>query len=83
MPPDAESAEVLVAVDDEHMERLDTIADELRSAGMEVGQVMGELGVVTGSVEATKMKRLSAVRGVASVERAREVRVPPPDSPVQ
>ena len=76
-------AEILVSVEGGHLERLAAVAEELRSAGMEVGAVMDDLGVVSGSVEPEKMARLAAVTGVASVEATREVRIPPPDSPVQ
>ena len=75
--------DIVVAIEGEHLERLGAVAEELRSAGMEVGAVMDELGVVSGSVEQEKIERLSAVKGVASVEAAREVHIPPPDSPVQ
>lgn len=74
---------MLVSVEGGHLARLNAVAEELRSAGMEVGSVMDELGVVSGSVEPEKIERLSAVTGVASVDAAREVRIPPPDSPLQ
>ncbi|MDQ4049339.1 MAG: ketohydroxyglutarate aldolase [Actinomycetota bacterium] len=83
MPRPNERTEVVVSVKDEHLERLGAVAEELRSAGMAVGEVMDELGVVSGSIDAAKMEELSAVTGVANVERSREVRIPPPDSPVQ
>lgn len=78
-----ERTEVVVSVEDEHLERLSAVAEELRSAGMAVGEVMDELGIVSGSIEPGKMEDLSAVTGVASIERSREVGIPPPDSPVQ
>jgi hypothetical protein len=80
-PPD--STEVVVSVDDAHAEEVSSVADGLRSAGMEVSDVSPELGVVTGRVNAQDMDRLSSVEGVAAVERSREVGVPPPDEPVQ
>ncbi len=75
--------EVLVSVEGGHIERLGAVAEELRSVGMDVGAVMDDLGVVSGSVEPEKMERLAAVSGVAAVEVGREVHIPPPDSPVQ
>ena len=59
------------------------MTEGLRAAGMKVSQVMDDLGIVTGSIDSAELQRLSAVEGVASVERAREVGIPPPDSPVQ
>ena len=79
----AGKTEVLVSVEGGQLERLSAVAEELRSAGMEVAAVMDDLGVVSGSVEPEKIERLAAVRGVAAVEASREVRIPPPDSPVQ
>ena len=81
--PEGGRTEILVSVEGGHIERLGAVAEELRLAGMEVGAVMGDLGVVSGSVEPEKMEQLAAVSGVAAVEAAREVRIPPPDSPVQ
>ncbi len=81
--PAERGTEVLVSVEDGHLERLSAVAEALRSAGMEVDEVMDDLGVVSGSIEPAKIERLAAVTGVASVERSREVRIPPPDSPVQ
>jgi hypothetical protein len=75
--------DVLVTLDDEQAERVASVADELRAAGLDVAQVLAEIGVITGSVEPSRLKDVEAVRGVASVEQSREVRLPPPDEPVQ
>ena len=83
MQPPPEETDVLVSVNDEHLEQLGAVTEGLRAAGMKVSQVMDDLGIVTGSIDSAELQRLSAVEGVASVERAREVGIPPPDSPVQ
>ena len=83
MQPPPEETDVLVSVNDEHLKQLGAVTEGLRAAGMKVSQVMDDLGIVTGSIDSAEMQRLSAVEGVASVERAREVGIPPPDSPVQ
>jgi hypothetical protein len=45
--------------------------------------VLDSVGVVTGTVDGDALDSLSAVPGVAVVERSRVFELPPPDSPVQ
>ncbi len=75
--------EVMVSVGDSHLGRLDEVAAAAEAAGMTVRARQPALGVLTGSVAADKLDRLWSVPGVEHVEAQREVRVPPPDSPVQ
>ncbi len=72
-----------VSVDDEYMEALDDVVERLQSAGMEVDEVLPTLGAVTGSADAGQLTALADVEGVAAVEPARTIQLPPPDSPVQ
>jgi hypothetical protein len=81
--PEARRAGVLVSVDDVHIDRVDEVADELRAAGLDVDQVMGASGMITGSMEPSKVDALKKIRGVSAVELERHVRIPPPDSEVQ
>jgi hypothetical protein len=74
---------LLVSVDDDHLDRLDDVAAELRAAGMEIQRAMPTLGTITGSVPAAHVEDIRAVKGVADVESGREVQLPPPDSPIQ
>jgi hypothetical protein len=50
---------------------------------MQVEQVLGSLGIVTGSVPEDAVDALRSVEGVASVDEQLTHRVPPPDSPIQ
>jgi hypothetical protein len=79
----SEKMDVLVTLEDGQAERAARVADDLRAAGLDVTQVMTEIGVVTGSVDRARLNDLAAVSGVAAVEQSREVRLPPPDEPVQ
>jgi hypothetical protein len=46
--------------------------------------VLQTTGVITGAVEdEATLESLAAVEGVAAVERAQEIFIPPPDEPVQ
>jgi hypothetical protein len=74
---------VSVAVDDEHLPTIAAVADALRKHGMEVWQVLGSLGVITGTVPEGRRPLLEAVDGVVSVDEEQTYRLPPPDSPVQ
>lgn len=76
-------ARVTVSVDDEHLDDLDQVADALRAQGMEIAQVLGSLGVITGRVPEDRRETLTAVEGVASVDDELIHRLPPPDAPVQ
>jgi hypothetical protein len=74
---------VSVTVDDGHQESLDGVVENLRARGLEVEQVLGSLGIVTGSAPAESLDALRGVEGVASVDEQLTHQLPPPDSPVQ
>jgi hypothetical protein len=74
---------ITVQVDDEHVARLDGVADELRAAGMDVEQVLATIGIILGSVPSERRAALDAVRGVASIENEHTLRIPPSDSDIQ
>jgi len=72
-----------VSIDDEHLEQISAVAEELSGHGLQVGQVLEGLGVITGEVAEDKQESLRAVAGVESVDPEMDVRIPPPDAPVQ
>ncbi len=74
---------VSISVGDSHLGRLDEVSQAAEAVGMTVQGREAAIGVLTGSIAADKLARLRAVAGVEHVETQREVRVPPPDSPVQ
>jgi hypothetical protein len=76
--------EVNVLVGDDHLGRIDEVASALGRAGLSVGQTLRSVGVIQGSVpDAGATAALKEVAGVVGVEVNREVRLPPPDAPVQ
>jgi len=75
--------DVLVTLDEGQANRTEAVAEDLRAAGLDVTQVLADIGVVTGSVEPAKLNDLSRVSGVAAVEPSRDVQLPSPDDPVQ
>ncbi len=74
---------VTVTVDDDHLNKIEQVAAELRGNGMQVDQVLNEVGVISGSVPDDRRRVLGTVTGVGSIEDATTFQLPPPDSPVQ
>jgi hypothetical protein len=74
--------DVTVLVADDHLDAIDDVAAALEEAGLRLLAVLPATGAITGAVE--DPAALAAVPGVAAVEVARsDVRVPPPESPLQ
>lgn len=74
---------VSVTVDDEHVDRIDEVAAALRAAGLDVTDVLGATGVITGTVADDRRDALADLNGVESVAADVDYRLPPPDAPVQ
>lgn len=74
---------VIVTVDDAHRAELDAVAESLRRHGLHVEQVLADVGLISGRLPADRALGELRVEGVAAVEEARSVRLPPPDAPVQ
>jgi hypothetical protein len=72
-----------LSVSDSHLKKLGKIAAAAKKAGMKIEQQHDILGVLTGSIDASKVGRLHKIEGVSNVEEDRTVKVSPPDSPVQ
>lgn len=75
--------DVVVTVDDGYVDRLGDVVTRLRAAGMDVKETLDAIGAVTGSIDESQLHGLDDVEGVEHVERARQYRVAPPDSPIQ
>jgi hypothetical protein len=71
---------VTVTVDDDHLGVIEELAERLRVAGMDVEQVLGPVGVITGSAP-LGWEAFADLDGVAGVEPQRTMRLPPPEAP--
>ncbi len=60
-----------------------SVANALRSAGANVKQDLNAIGVIEIEADEDSADRLKTLPGVAAVEPASGVQLPPPDSPVQ
>ncbi len=74
---------VVITVAPDFSAAMEPVAEALRDRGMQVDQVLPEIGVISG--RATDDQALSDlyVRGVASVEEGTRFQIPPPESPIQ
>jgi hypothetical protein len=60
------------------------VAAVLQDAGLRLDLTLPTTGVITGAVEDdAALESIAAVDGVAGVERAQEVQIPPPEEPTQ
>lgn len=77
------SIRITVTLADTHADRAEETASSLRAAGMQVEQVLGTLGMVTGTVDEDQRAELEALDGVASVSTERVIQLPDPGSDIQ
>jgi hypothetical protein len=77
------SHRVSVLVSDSGMKAFEHVVDACKKAGLHVEHALKSTGVITGSVESTKLAALNKVSGVDAVETERNVQLPPPGSEVQ
>jgi hypothetical protein len=75
--------QIVVSIDDSHLDRMPAVLDRLKQEGLEVQRSMPLLGVVSGAVEQEKFSSLREIDGVNSVEEERGVDIGPPDSAIQ
>ena len=74
---------VSVSVDDEHLGAMSAVAEALRGQGMQVEQIMDQLGIISGVVADSARESVMGVEGVVSIDDSQGFQLPPPDSPVQ
>lgn len=74
---------VTVTVRDDRLADIEELADRLRASGMQVDQVLGNIGVITGSLPQEKRAAVQHMPGIAAVEAETSFQVPPPDADIQ
>lgn len=75
--------DVNVSVADDHLGKMDEVVERMERAGLRVEQRLDAIGVVSGTIDAARVEHLENVGGVASVERSRQVSIPPPQDETQ
>ena len=58
------------------------VAKKLTENGFVVGQVLDEIGCITGTADDDKIERIRAIPGVADVSPDAAIDMGPPDAPV-
>jgi len=59
------------------------VAEQLQAAGMNIEQVLSEIGIITGTAAADLHAALANLPGVVSVEAEQSFQLPPPDAEIQ
>ncbi|MBD2598011.1 ketohydroxyglutarate aldolase [Nostoc spongiaeforme FACHB-130] len=72
-----------IALDEKYRDQIHEVAQKLQTAGMNVEQILGNLGIITGSCDSEKLESLSQVEGVTHVEPSRKYKLAPPESDIQ
>jgi hypothetical protein len=57
------------------------IANDLKEAGFTVGQVLEEIGSITGAASEEAVKKARSIAGVVDVSPDTPINIGPPDSP--
>lgn len=73
---------VIVSIDDQHLPQIHEIAEQLKSSGFVVDQVMDVAGIITGEVDDHGRHQATRIPGVLSVENEGQIDIGPPGSPV-
>jgi hypothetical protein len=61
---------------------LGEIANDLKRTGFSIGQVLSEIGAITGSASDDVVAKLRAIPGVADVSPDTPIDIGPPDAPI-
>lgn len=75
--------EVVVTVEDAHLDKIVVVAQRLKAAGLTASQTLTAAGIITGSVAQHDVDGLKKVVGVRTVEVSGDVQIAPPDSNIQ
>lgn len=59
---------VLITVDDQHRGKVEAVARQCTSAGMNVAEVLPLGGIIAGEIASADLGKLQAVEGIASIE---------------
>lgn len=74
---------ITVTVRHEYLADTSRIAEQLAAGGMQVENVLSQLGMITGSLAEGQRTALAGIEGVESVDEDQQVVLPPPDSEIQ
>ncbi len=65
---------ISILIDETCRDHFAEVVESCRAVGLVVQREMAQLGVISGSIESTEIAVLSQIKGVAHVERSRDVK---------
>lgn len=65
--------EVIVKIEDAQAAKISEIAAQCKAAGMSIDQQMSAVGMITGAVEQSSIKKIEQIKGVSYVEESRAI----------
>lgn len=74
---------LLVSVSQDYLNQMSDVVQNLRSAGMTDIQSLDAIGVVTGSLDDSKIADISNIEGIAQVERSQKAQIQSPNSDIE
>lgn len=79
----AQKKHLLVTIDDDSLNRIDSVVAKLKKAGLTKVKKMDTIGIVSGDADPASIEKLKKIQGVRAVEEDAWMQLPPPDSPIQ
>ena len=83
MPSAENKVNLMVSIETSHLDRFPDVVHQLQAAGMKVERQLDQLGIVTGSINASQTESIAHIDGVAQVEPEQGYQLSPPGSNLQ
>jgi len=71
---------LLISLSQDYLNQMPDVVQKLMSAGMADIQSLDAIGVITGTLDDSKIADISSIEGVAKVERSQKVQIQSPES---
>ena len=75
--------EIKVNLTIEEGANVEAVVRAAESAGLKVERSLESIGVISGVIDAASLETLRSIPQIVNVERAREIKIPGPGSPIQ
>jgi hypothetical protein len=74
---------ITITATDDQMGRIDELAERLRRAGMQVEQILGPIGMITGTATPAQRSAIKTFTGIAAIEDDTHFQLPDPGADTQ
>ena len=75
--------DVVITLRSSALNKMPELISTLEGMGLQNIQALASIGMITGSLDETKLADVAALADVADVQHSQEYRLPPADSPVE